>query len=524
MKSRNRCIFQLSRGAGCYSPTTNSPSSSGTTQLKSSPMIGSLKKYQPLADSRIRPFDEIPGPSGLHQLPYLGLLFQMKPFTKYSKHNMQQRVCSWTKTFGPICKQRLGREWYVFLTDPNDVEKVFRNDRKYPFRGALPLTKVYARRTRESPGLTALNNEEWFVLRKAAQRAILRQKAMNKYLPIISAVADDFVDKFRQEERIDNVLHHLMEFSTEGAGKLCFGVRLGCISKHDQTMQTKTMKHVETFLDCFGNQFYVMPWYKLFRSPFYKKYAKSADYLKSLTEKYIREHKERLQTGAAPELGPSLLSDLLADPQMSTADIQRTLMDVFVGGIDSTASNMTTLFYNLAKNTDKQDRLFEELERSVPKSGPIDDTAIGDLHYLKACIKESLRLVFPVPVGTARSLDKDITLRGFHIPAYTNIVFCSGITCSDSTYFDEPEQYIPERWLRDHDKYTPIHSFAYIPFGHGPRKCIGQTFAETEIRVCTAKILRNFRLTLPEGAHEITYKDKTFRTPVTPVTLLLQER
>lgn len=39
---------------------------------------------------------------------------------------------------------------------------------------------------------------------------------MNKYLSIISAVADDFVDKFRQEERIDNVLHHLMEFSTEG--------------------------------------------------------------------------------------------------------------------------------------------------------------------------------------------------------------------------------------------------------------------------------------------------------------------
>ena len=70
-------------------------------------------------------------------------------------------------------------------------------------------------------------------------------------------------------------------------------------------------------------------------------------------------------------------------------------------------------------------------------------------------------------------------------------MFCSGITCSDSTYFDEPEQYIPERWLRDHDKYTPIHSFAYIPFGHGPRKCIGQTFAETEIRVCTAKVKRS---------------------------------
>ena len=88
----SRCIFQLSRGAGCYSPTTNSPSSSGTTQLTSSSMIGSLKKYQPLADSRIRPFDEIPGPSGLHQLPYLGLLFQMKPFS--NDHNLFKKFPS----------------------------------------------------------------------------------------------------------------------------------------------------------------------------------------------------------------------------------------------------------------------------------------------------------------------------------------------------------------------------------------------------------------------------------------------
>lgn len=437
---------------------------------------------------------------------------------------MQQRVISWAHKYGPICKQRLGNDWYVFLTDPIDFEKVFRNDRKYPFRGVLPLTKVYTKRTNTSPGLTGLNDEEWFTLRKTAQRAILRQKAVYKYLSAISVIADDLVDKFRGQCHIDDVLHHLMEFSTESAGRMCFGVRLGCISKPEQTSQTETMKHVETFLDCFGNQFYVIPWFKLVRSPFYRRYEKAADYLKRQTEQYIREHKERLESSCSPETGHSLLSDLLSDPKLTTADIQRTLMDVFVGGIDSTASSITIFLFNLAKNPEKQDLLYEELEKHVPKFGPIDETILCNLNYLKACMKESMRLVFPVPVGTARSLDKDIILRGFRIPAYTSFVFCSGITCLNSEYFEAPEQFVPERWLRKSDNYTPIHPFSYIPFGYGPRKCIGQTFAETEISVCAAKLLRNFRLTLPEGSHEIKCKDKTFRTPVTPVSFLVQSR
>lgn len=58
----------------------------------------------------------------------------------------------------------------------------------------------------------------------------------------------------------------------------------------------------------------------------------------------------------------------------------------------------------------------------------------------------------------------------------------------NSKYFEAPEQFVPERWLRKSDNYTPIHPFSYIPFGYGARKCIGQTFAETEISVCAAKV------------------------------------
>ncbi|XP_048753533.1 probable cytochrome P450 49a1 [Ostrea edulis] len=520
MKSQSRCLFRLTKPAESprIAVTFRHPETQPTRT------IAGAQEFQLLSNNRIRPFEEIPGPSGIYQLPYVGLILQMKPFTNHTKDDMQQRVQSWTRKYGPICKQRLGHDWYVFLTDPGDFEKVFRNDRKYPFRGILPLIKVYTMRTQTKPGLTALNDEEWLTLRKTAQKAILRQKSINKYLPVISEIADEFVEKFRGEDRINDVLQHLLEFSTEGVGKVCFGVRLGCISKPDQTVKTETMQHVETFLDCFGNQFYVMPWYKLFRSPFYRKYAKSADYLKRQTGEYVTKHKERLQSVSNTGSDPSLLGDMISNPNLTIDDIQRTLLDVLAGGIDSTASTMTTLLFNLAKNTDKQDRLFEELEKHVSTVGLLDETTLCSLPYLKACIKESFRLVFPVPVGTARSLDKDITLKGFRIPAYTNIVFCSGITCQNSKYFEEPEQFIPERWIRDDEKYSPTHAFAHIPFGHGPRKCIGQRFAETEICICTSKLLRNFRLTLPEETRNIIYRDKTFRTPVSSVSFIIHQR
>lgn len=177
------------------------------------------------------------------------------------------------------------------------------------------------------------------------------------------------------------------------------------------------------------------------------------------TEQYIRECKERIQSSGSPEVSQSLLSDLLSDSKLTTADIQRTLIDVFVGGIDSasgvsliflrcvrwisetvffvlifilffmlsfiilelcrlisfweyfnfllkpifmkpyyqiflyfkTASSITILLFNLAKNLEKQDLLYDELEKHVPKFGPIDETILCNLNYLKACIKESMR-------------------------------------------------------------------------------------------------------------------------------------
>ena len=68
------------------------------------------------------------------------------------------------------------------------------------------------------------------------------------------------------------------------------------------------------------------------------------------------------------------------------------------------------------------------------------------------------------------------------------------ISMGDKDQFENPSQFIPERWLRGRPEQHQAHSFAYVPFGHGPRMCIGRRFAELELYLLVIKILQRFKM------------------------------
>ena len=85
-------------------------------------------------------------------------------------------------------------------------------------------------------------------------------------------------------------------------------------------------------------------------------------------------------------------------------------------------------------------------------------------------------------------LDDERTYLSFYLQ--TPIQLCSGIIAKDERYFENPNDFVPERWLKGAQK-ANINPFAHLPFGHGPRKCVGQRFAEQEIYICVAKVKRH---------------------------------
>ncbi|OWF50845.1 probable cytochrome P450 49a1 isoform X1 [Mizuhopecten yessoensis] len=503
-----------------------------------------------------KPLAAIPGPSGLSALPYIGLMFELKPFTNYDVKKLSELFEKYREQYGPLVKIRAGKDWLVCVYDPDDIAAVFRTESRHPYRGVTPLAKTYDRRKGVRPGLVTLKGDEWYALRSPTQKAMMRPKAMTKYAYRISQIADEFVAKFERRDRLDNLPDQLMEYTAEGVGMLCFNTRLGCITETNNS--SELMEQTKTYLELFGESTYRLPLYTVFRTPMYRRFERAADFLSQVCENYIDDALTKVNnttnfhdaTVQNPEIQSwntkqsfdadvqntqhptnvnttdmedSLLFDLLSTPGMTPDMTRRILVDVFVAGIDSTANAMTFLFYFLAKHQDKQRKLYQELLDVIPKDGKITEDVIKKLSYLKACVKESLRLVFPICAGTARILDLDIVLKGYKVPKGTTLVLCNGIICREERYFPQQDQFLPERWIRG-DIRTDVNPFAHLPFGFGPRKCIGQRVAELEIYICTAKMFMTYRFKLPPGVDEIPYKYCTFATPREKTTFMLERR
>lgn len=153
----------------------------------------------------------------------------------------------------------------------------------------------------------------------------------------------------------------------------------------------------------------------------------------------------------------------------------------------------------LAKNPEKQAKLREEVFRILPnKDSEFTEESTRNMPYLRACIKESLR-VYPLTVGNSRAPIRDVVLSGYRVPKNTRVTMVSIALLKDEQYFARAQEYLPERWLRDreikeHDNTSlkPSCPFVYLPFGFGPRTCIGRRIVEMELELGIARLIRNF--------------------------------
>lgn len=102
-------------------------------------------------------------------------------------------------------------------------------------------------------------------------------------------------------------------------------------------------------------------------------------------------------------------------------------------------------------------------------------------------------------------------------------MFCNNTICQDEKYFRNPEQFIPERWLRSGGERGSIHPFSCLPFGQGTRSCIGQRFSELETYILITKILLQYKIYKADN-QPVYSTYKLFATPVNPVKIGFEKR
>ncbi len=195
------------------------------------------------------------------------------------------------------------------------------------------------------------------------------------------------------------------------------------------------------------------------------------------------------------------------------------VMTLVVAGHETTATGLNWTWYLLAQHPDIEARLHAELD-GIPERHPLDLASSSELPYTRAVVDEALRLYPPVWVFTRRALEAD-TLGGFAVPAGTDVLLPTYVIHRHPRYWHDPEEFRPERFAQGGEGQGA--SFAYIPFGAGPRRCLGDSFAIYEMLAHLSRFARRFRLRMVPG-QQVGLEARVNLRPAQPMFMTLKRR
>ncbi len=209
----------------------------------------------------------------------------------------------------------------------------------------------------------------------------------------------------------------------------------------------------------------------------------------------------RTRPDGSIEEGDDLMSMLLHaryedGSRMSQQQIMDELITLFIAGHETTSNALTWTFYLLSQHPDVQRTLYEELDSVLDGRTP-QFSDLEHLPYTEMIVKESMRLLPPAWTLSARQANEDIEIDGYFIPKDQTLFISPYAHHHNPRHFKDPERFDPERFSKENEKALP--RFAYIPFGAGPRVCIGNSFAMMEAKLLLASIASRYHLTLSPG-------------------------
>jgi cytochrome P450 len=205
---------------------------------------------------------------------------------------------------------------------------------------------------------------------------------------------------------------------------------------------------------------------------------------------------------SGPRETPDLLDHLLAaqDPEtgrkMTTPELRDNLLTFIVAGHETTALTLSWALYLCAFDPERQERARAEAQ-SVLSSRAATQDDLAALPYTTAIIEEALRLYPPAALVSRTARAKD-TLCGREINPGDTVMIPIYTLHRHHMLWDDPDAFQPERFLNGHGP----ERFAYLPFGDGPRICIGQSFAMQEAVIILATLLSRFKFSLTDTQPE----------------------
>jgi cytochrome P450 len=385
--------------------------------------------------------------------------------------------------YGDIVRLHLGNRMVYLLNHPELIHVVLVSRHRDFIKHSFFWRHV---RAIFGSGLLTSEGDSWLRQRRLAAPAFHRER--------IAAYAQTMVSYTERmlggwtDGGLRNLHHDMMAVTLEIVAKVLFDA--------DVTSEvTAVGRAFDAVTDEIAARFrrpiFIPDWVPL---PGNIRYTRGVRALDAVVYRIIREHRVN---GAA---GADLLSMLMQardedGAQMSDRQLRDEAITLLLAGHETTALVLSWTWYLLFQNPAAEAALQDELDRVLDgrAPGPADLPA---LKYTEHVILESMRL-YPPAYGIGREAVRDCELGGYHVPRGTTLFMSPWVLQRDPRWFEDPLEFRPARWADGLADRLPRH--VYMPFGGGPRICIGNSFALMEAVLLLATVARRFRMTgLPD--------------------------
>ena len=203
---------------------------------------------------------------------------------------------------------------------------------------------------------------------------------------------------------------------------------------------------------------------------------------------------------------PDFMYQILNSESRKTLSHEEVVLNMALfisAGTDTTATALTGWTYFVCTHPDVYNRLVREIRGAFADEEEIRWEKVKQLRYLGATINEALRLFPPSAASQQRIVPPGgATIDGYYIPSGMTVAVSPWAATRSRLNFHDPDSFRPERWLQNDEIFSKDHLDASLPFGTGPRVCIGRNLVHLEIRLILAHLLWNFDIELDRSGHE----------------------
>jgi cytochrome P450 len=390
------------------------------------------------------------------------------------------------RAFGDVAYLKIGPRNGYLVTHPDDIRHVLqdnaRNYHKSPLYDKLrgPLGN----------GLLTSEDAYWLRQRRMAQPAFHRQR-IEELASVMVETARETADRWEavaaRGEPVD-VAEEMMRLTQTIVLRTLLGSELGPLAGELDRAWALVNEHI-------GESFWSLGLTDRWPTPKNRRYRRALSVLDRAVFHLIDERR-----GNGRQTNDLLSMLMFARDEdtgqgMTDGQLRDEVMTILLAGHETTSLALAWTWYLLSEHPEVEQRLENELDSVLAGRLPAFSD-LGNLPYTRMVIEEALRL-YPPAWGFSRQAMGPDKIRGYDLPRGWLVFIIPFVMHRLRAYWDEPDKFDPERFTPERSAARP--KLAYLPFGAGPRQCIGNQFAMVEAHLVLSTLASRYRLTLVPG-------------------------